>query len=55
MAVGAALVGALAVVGGLVASLEFDTPSGPSIVVVATLLFTLGLLRRHPDGSGRRP
>ena len=55
MVVGAALVGALAVVGGLAASLEFDTPSGPSIVVVATLLFTLGLLRRHPDGSGRRP
>jgi len=44
MAVGAALLGAVAVVGGLGGSLQWDTPSGPSIVVAATLLFTLTLL-----------
>jgi zinc transport system permease protein len=43
MAVLAAVLGALSVVGGLFASLQWDTPSGPSIVVVATVLFTLGL------------
>ena len=43
MAVLAAVVGAVSVVGGLFASLRWDTPSGPSIVVVATLLFVLGL------------
>ena len=48
MVVGAALVGALSVAGGMLASLHWDTPSGPSIVVVATLLFAIGLLRRHP-------
>jgi zinc transport system permease protein len=49
MALGAALVGSLAVTGGLIASLELDTPSGPSIVVVATLLFVASLLRRNPE------
>jgi zinc transport system permease protein len=39
MAVLAALFGVLAVCGGLFASLHFDTPSGPSIVVTATVLF----------------
>jgi zinc transport system permease protein len=55
MVVGAALVGALAVVGGLLASLRWDTPSGPSIVVVATLLFAAGLIYRASMGrvSGR--
>lgn len=43
MAVLAAAVGAMSVIGGLFASLRWDTPSGPSIVVVATLLFVLGL------------
>ncbi len=43
MAVLAAAVGAVSVIGGLFASLRWDTPSGPSIVVVATLLFVLGL------------
>ena len=43
MAILAAVVGAVSVVGGLFASLQWDTPSGPSIVVVATLLFVLGL------------
>ncbi len=43
MALGAACVGALAAAGGLAASLAWDTPAGPSIVVVATALFALGL------------
>ena len=43
MAVLAAIVGAVSVVGGLFASLRWDTPSGPSIVVVATVLFVVGL------------
>jgi zinc transport system permease protein len=41
MAVGAAAVGSLAVGGGLWASWTWDTPSGPSIVVTALLLFVL--------------
>jgi zinc transport system permease protein len=44
MALGAAAVGALSALGGLVASLHWDTPAGPSIVVAATVLFALGLV-----------
>ncbi len=44
MALLAALVGAIASTGGLFASLNFDTPSGPSIVVAALVLFLLSLL-----------
>ncbi len=43
MALGAACVGALSATGGLAASLAWDTPAGPSIVVVATVLFAVGL------------
>lgn len=39
MALAAALAGGVAVVGGLAASWRYDTPSGPSIVVVAVTLF----------------
>jgi len=46
MAIVAALLGCLAVCGGLIASLHWDTPAGPSIVLVATLLFVLGNVRR---------
>jgi len=48
MALAAALIGMLAALGGLWASLSFDTPAGPSIVVAATLFFalTIGLPRR---------
>jgi zinc transport system permease protein len=41
MAIGAALVGAVAVAGGLMASLRWDTPAGPSIVLVATAFFAM--------------
>ncbi|MBB3452872.1 zinc transport system permease protein [Rhizobium sp. BK313] len=44
MAVFASLIGAIAVVGGLFGSLRYDTPSGPSIVVAALILFIISLL-----------
>jgi zinc transport system permease protein len=44
MAVAAMVIGWLSVLGGLVASLQFNTPSGPSIVAVAVLLFVVGLV-----------
>ncbi|NLR96369.1 zinc ABC transporter permease subunit ZnuB [Rhizobium sp. P38BS-XIX] len=44
MAVFASLLGAVAVVGGLFGSLRYDTPSGPSIVVAALVLFIISLL-----------
>lgn len=46
MAMISAIFGAIAVVGGLYGSLYFDTPSGPSIVVAAVVIFVLSLLRR---------
>ncbi len=53
MAVLSAVAGILAVVLGLWASLQADSPAGPSIVVSATILFSLALalsrlLRRSP-------
>jgi zinc transport system permease protein len=51
MAVLAAVIGCLAVVGGLAASFRFDTPSGPSVVAVAFVLF---LVSRLP-WPGRAP
>jgi zinc transport system permease protein len=50
MAALAVLAGALAVLGGLGASLVWDTPAGPSIVVAATALFVLSLA-----GTALRP
>lgn len=41
MAVVAATLGVSAVVAGMFFSMHFDTPSGPSIVVAATLIFAL--------------
>ena len=43
MAVVAAVAGAIAVIAGLFGSLEWDTPSGPSIVVAALALFLISL------------
>ena len=46
MAGWAALAGTLAVLAGLYASFQFDTPAGPSIVVASTFLFLLtGLMK----------
>ncbi len=53
MAVFAALIGAVAVLGGLLASLTYNTPSGPSIVVVALAVFLLGLAIPLGQGRGR--
>jgi len=51
MAVLAAFIGAASVGAGLLSSLQWDTPAGPSIVVAAAALFILslagGLARRH--------
>lgn len=44
MALLASIFGCLAVAGGLLGSLQWDTPTGPTIVVVACLLFTLGVI-----------
>lgn len=44
MAIFASLLGAVAVIGGLFGSLRYDTPSGPSIVVAALILFIFSLL-----------
>ncbi len=44
MAAFAAIIGCIAVAGGLGASLIWDTPAGPSIVAVATVIFFLTLL-----------
>ncbi len=51
MALIAALVGAASVVGGLGLSLEVDTPTGPSVVVAALVLFLVSLI---PFGRMRR-
>ncbi|MGI9412646.1 MAG: metal ABC transporter permease [Hyphomicrobiales bacterium] len=58
MALIAAGVGAAAVVAGLFGSLEFDTPSGPSIVVAALAMFlvaigSLGVRGGRARGSQR--
>lgn len=54
MAVIAAVLGAVAVVGGLLASLRWDTPAGPSVVVAAFLLFLASIaLRRLHLAAGR--
>ena len=43
MAFFAVLVGVLSVIGGIEASLAWDTPTGPSIVTSATILFIVSL------------
>lgn len=60
MAVLAALIGAAAAVAGLAGSLAWDTPSGPSIVVAALVLFLVSLppwpsllARDGASGEGR--
>lgn len=55
MAVLASLIGALAVAAGLFGSLHYDTPSGPSIVVAALVLFIGSLMpfgRKRAERSG---
>lgn len=52
MAIAAAVAGIVAVAGGLYASANLDTPSGPSIVVIALALFVVTRLR-VPRTAGR--
>ncbi len=54
MALLAAMFGCLAVLGGLGASMNWDTPAGPSIVVVASAIFFGMLLvpQRQAGGGG---
>lgn len=47
MALGSSVIGALAVIGGMSASWFWDTPTGPSIVVAAALLFILSATLRR--------
>ncbi len=49
MALVASLLGALAVILGLSASYYWDSPAGPSIVLAATLLFGLSLIRQQQE------
>ena len=52
MAALAAAAGVIAVAGGLFASANLDTPSGPSIVVAAIVLFAVTRIRRpHATGN----
>ncbi len=53
MALGAAVVGIVAVAGGLLASANFDTPSGPSIVVIALALFLVTRFRLVRETESR--
>jgi len=41
MALIATLVGVISVISGIFLSVEFDAPSGPSIVVISAILFFL--------------
>jgi zinc transport system permease protein len=47
MAIGASIIGSIAVCAGLCASYWWDTPAGPSIVLSASGLFLLSLLKRQ--------
>lgn len=56
MAVFAVIAGMASVLGGLFGSLNWDTPSGPSIVVAGLLLFLLGISPVATYlGAGRMP
>ncbi|HAA92822.1 MAG TPA: zinc ABC transporter permease subunit ZnuB [Rhodospirillaceae bacterium] len=47
MAVIASIIGALSVLTGLLGSVQFDTPSGPSVVVAAFCFFLLSTISRR--------
>ena len=53
MALAAIIIGALSVIGGLQASLAWDTPTGPSIVCLAAILFTLSSATQAIMGRSR--
>ncbi len=43
------LLGALSVILGLLTSLNWDIPAGPAIVLIATLIFSLLLIKKAPN------
>ncbi len=47
MAIVASLLGCLSICAGLAASFYWDTPAGPSVVLSASLLFVLSLMRKQ--------
>jgi zinc transport system permease protein len=47
MAIGASLLGCISVAGGMSASYLWDTPAGPSVVLSASILFVLTLLKKQ--------
>jgi zinc transport system permease protein len=47
MALIAALIGALSIIGGVFGSLAWDVPAGPAIVLAAGAVFALSLVARH--------
>ncbi|CED79190.1 High-affinity zinc uptake system membrane protein znuB [Candidatus Hamiltonella defensa (Bemisia tabaci)] len=49
MAVIGIIVGVLAVTGGLALSAFYDTPAGPSVVLCATVMFLLSLLKKSQN------
>ena len=53
MALAATIIGMVSVVGGLQASLAWDSPTGPSIVCVAAILFLLSSAARGLSGQSR--
>jgi zinc transport system permease protein len=44
MAIYAAFIGVCSVIAGLFGSLNYDTPSGPSIVVASVIFFAISML-----------
>ncbi len=55
MAVFAALFGSASVIGGLMLSLEIDSPPGPSIVVVSLTIFLLALILHQIKSRRSQP
>ncbi|MCF4099457.1 zinc ABC transporter permease subunit ZnuB [Maritalea mediterranea] len=55
MAVLASVLGVVAVIGGLYGSLHYDTPSGPSIVVAALVIFLISLVPKNLFGAKNQP
>ncbi|WP_027836042.1 zinc ABC transporter permease subunit ZnuB [Maritalea myrionectae] len=55
MAVLASILGVVAVIGGLYGSLQYDTPSGPSIVVAALIIFLISLMPKNLRGAKNQP
>ena len=55
MAILASLTGMAAVIGGMLASLYYDLPTGPAIVITATLFFALSLLAGSRSSRRNRP